>query len=87
VPGRLQSPHPLVEQTVKTLRSIAADDTGIVRSRAKASLDVAVGKGSIDRAMLLMDTLVKALEARGYPVSVATEGNKTVTVAKQESSS
>ena len=50
-------------------------------------MDVAVGKGSIDRAMLLMDTLVKALEARGYPVSVATEGNKTVTVAKQESSS
>jgi hypothetical protein len=82
VPGRLQSPHLLVEQTVKTLRGIAADETGLLRSRAKDCLDIAVSKGSLDRAMLLMDTMVKALEARGYSVSVATEGNKAVTVAK-----
>lgn len=82
VPGRLRSPHPLVERTLKTLASVPADEKGIVRPRGWDCLDIAVGKDSIHRAMLLMDTLVKALEARGYPVSVATEGNKSVTEAR-----
>ncbi len=64
VPDRLESPHPLVERTLKILRSIAADNKGIIRPRAKDCLDIAIGKGSMSRAMLLTDTLVKALEAR-----------------------
>ena len=38
------------------------------QARAKGCLDLYVGKASIDRAALIMDTLMKALIARGIEV-------------------
>jgi hypothetical protein len=70
VPAQLDSPHPLVEKTERSISSAAADEKGIVRPRAKGCLDVAVGKASIDRAMRIMNALVKALEAREYPIRI-----------------
>lgn len=58
-------PHPLVAKTAKSLHGARANDHGIVRPRAKRCLDIRVGKASIERASLRMDTLIKALEARG----------------------
>ncbi len=70
VPSQLESPHPLVERTLKSLQSAAKNEFGLVRPKAKQCLDIAVSRDSIDRSMLIMDALVKALEGRGYPVSV-----------------
>lgn len=64
VPDELIEPLPLIEKTAKSLRGAGADDHGMVRPRAKHCLDIRVGKGSIDRAARIMDTLVKALDAR-----------------------
>ena len=64
VPDELVDPLPLVEKTAKSLRGAGADDHGMVRPRAKRCLDVRVGKESIDRVARIMDTLIKALDAR-----------------------
>lgn len=61
--------HPLVARTEKSLRSARPDETGCVRPRAKDCLDVRVGPASIDRAVRILNALVKALEARGYPAT------------------
>jgi hypothetical protein len=64
VPDELIDPLPLIEKTAKSLRGAGADDHGMVRPRAKRCLDIRIGKESIDRAARIMDTLVKALDAR-----------------------
>ena len=64
VPDELINPFPLIEKTAKSLCGAGADDHGMVRPRAKHCLDVRVGKESIDRAARIMDTLMKALDAR-----------------------
>ncbi|MGA2440746.1 MAG: hypothetical protein ABSH08_07295 [Tepidisphaeraceae bacterium] len=81
VADQLAEPHALIERTHKSLNSAAADERGIVRPKAKQCLDVAVSKANVDRAMRIMDALVKALEARGFPVSVAdSEGSRATIV-------
>jgi hypothetical protein len=70
VPETLSGPHQLVERTLKSLNCAAADGKGYVKPRAKDCLDVGVSKGAIDRAMRVIDALIKALERRGYSVSV-----------------
>ena len=69
----LENPTPTIERTQRSLESAAADEKGIVRPRAKGCLDVAVGKPSIGRAMRIMDALLKALETRGYLVTLLDE--------------
>lgn len=62
VPDRLLGPHPLVKKTLEALRNATRDKEGIVLlPRNEECLDVAVGKESSQRAMLLMDTLTKSL--------------------------
>ena len=70
VSSQLESPHPLVERTLKSLQSTAKHELGLVRPKAKQCLDIVVSRPNIDRAMVIMDALVKALEGRGYPISV-----------------
>ncbi|MEK7841820.1 MAG: hypothetical protein AAB197_04020 [Deltaproteobacteria bacterium] len=70
VPSQCESPHPLVERTLKSLQSAAKNEFGLVRPKAKQCLDIAVSGDNIDRSMSIMDALVKALEGRGHPVSV-----------------
>ncbi|MBN2438904.1 MAG: hypothetical protein JXL20_09935, partial [Deltaproteobacteria bacterium] len=73
VPSSLDSPHSLIAMTQRSLMGAKADDRGLRQPRARGCLDVHVGPDSIDRAMLIMDTLVKALETRGFDISVAKE--------------
>ncbi|HEY7163865.1 MAG TPA: hypothetical protein VIB79_04850 [Candidatus Binatia bacterium] len=70
IPERLTSPHPLVRSTIDALKNSTLDETGILRSGVSGCLNVRVGRQSVARAMRLMDTLIKALEARGSKVSV-----------------
>jgi hypothetical protein len=76
VADQLTNPHELIERTAKSLSTAAADERGIAQPKAKRCLDVAVSKGTLDRAMRIMDALVKALEARGFPVSVTDDEAK-----------
>jgi len=73
VPDQLISPHPLVEKTLRSLSSAKVDLDGRVRPNVKGCLDVCVGADSVDRAMRIVDTLLKALEARGYTIITSEE--------------
>lgn len=68
--GVLQSPHPLIERTMRSLQAAKPDEAGICHVRAKGCLDVYVAKNNIDRAMRIMDALLKSLIARGVKVWV-----------------
>jgi hypothetical protein len=58
----LERPHPLVREANKYFRS---------RDRRLVShLDISVSRDSLDRALRIMDALLKALVARGLPVEV-----------------
>ena len=73
VPPSLDSPHSLIAMTQRSLIGAKIDDRGLKQPRARGCLDIRVGQDSIDRAILIMDTLVKALETRGFDISVAKE--------------
>jgi hypothetical protein len=73
VPPSLDSPHSLIALTQRSLMGAKVDDRGLKQPRARGCLDIRVGQDSIDRAILIMDTLVKALETRGFDISVAKE--------------
>lgn len=73
VPPSLDSPHFLITITQKSLMGAKVDNRGLKQPRARGCLDIHVGQDSIDRAMLIMDSLVKALETRGFNISVAKE--------------
>jgi len=70
VPKALIDPHPLVAKTEKSLRTAKPDERSILRASAPGTLSVVVGPDSIDRAMRILDTLIKALEKRGTKVKV-----------------
>jgi len=71
VPDTLDSPHPVIERTQRSLASAKPDENGLVRPKAKRCLDVVVSPASVDRAMRIMDALVKALEQRGLIIGFA----------------
>jgi hypothetical protein len=73
VPPSLDSPHSLIAITQRSLIGAKVDDRGLKQLRARGCLDIRVGQDSIDRAILIMDTLVKALATRGFDISVAKE--------------
>ena len=72
VPEVIEAPSPLVARTVVAMRKAKPDETGRLRARAQQILDVDVTLGTADRAMRILDTLIKGLAARGYPVSLIT---------------
>ncbi len=61
----LYDPHPLVSHTLKVLSKVEPDDMGWIKPRGVAALDLAVGKGNVDRALRIFDSLIKAIEKRG----------------------
>lgn len=71
VTASLTDSHPLVTKTEKSIRSTKPDLKSIIRPKARGCLDVRVGRDCIDRAMRIMDTLIKALEARGLRVTIS----------------
>lgn len=68
VPPELTDPHPFVERTAASLRGARPDEHGRVTPRAHRALPVAVAPSSVDRAMRVLDALVKTLESRGHVV-------------------
>jgi hypothetical protein len=66
--------HPLVRDAAAELRSGRPDRDGMVRT-PRGYVDVRVSKGSVSRALRVLQALFRALEPRGYTVAV--EDGKT----------
>src|SRR5438552_3079429 len=67
VPPALEEPHKLIGSSLPKIR-VAARSPLWSSAPAEERLDIRVTPGALDRAVLLMDTLIKALEERGYLV-------------------
>ena len=70
VPAELVDPHPLVAKARDRLLGKKPDDNGLVRCTARRCLKVVVAPASLDRALRLMDSLLKACEQRGIKVEI-----------------
>lgn len=70
VPDALQSPHPLVRASAGNLRKHSKNHESA--RLEKECLDIRATRATLDRALLVCDTLIKALEARGFRVEVTT---------------
>jgi hypothetical protein len=77
VADRLEDPHPLTAQTVAALRRAKPSQHGILQPKSDC-LDVQVTLDSSDRAMCILDALLKALDVRGYPTNVRKNGERSV---------
>ena len=72
VRDKLRSPHPLVRETARILQSSKPDRYGVLRPVRKRYIDIRVAPENLNRALRIMDALIKALEKRGFPVSTVT---------------
>ncbi len=75
-PAEPVEPHKLVARTQSTFRNARADDGGILIARGRWHLDVEVTRDTLDRALRILDALLKALEQRGIRVSVKDTDDK-----------
>jgi hypothetical protein len=79
VPERVDRFHPLIRQTREGLRGSREASTSDPRRHRSPRLDVEVAPGSVRRALRVLDTLIKALIARGFTVRAGENGSpKTV---------
>ncbi len=69
VPDELTDPHQLVRRTRTVMRTAKTDEHHLLIP-CEDALDVHVSKGQLDRALRIMDGLIKALEKRGRNVAV-----------------
>lgn len=79
VPGELTAPHPLVKAASKRLwqRNGWSGENGI-RNAPGEVLDLAVTPASLDRAIRLIDTLLKELEKLSVTVSIDSKNKCTL---------
>jgi hypothetical protein len=69
----LENPHPLVAQTVRTFRGAKREPRKgfLAPKEPSKALAIFTSLESVDRAIRIMDSLVKALEHRGFPVGIS----------------
>lgn len=79
VPHELTDPLPLIEKTWKSLQAARPDEEGLVRPRAKKTLDIRVSPDNIDRALRIMNTLLRSLEERDLPPQIVPENERWMT--------
>ena len=77
VPDKLDDPHPQVVAAERLLRKATAKGVADLR-KEKRCLDIVVSGSTLDRALRIMDSLLKALEQRGYPVEVTAPTDQRV---------
>ena len=68
VPDELHRPHPLVRESAGNLRKHSKNH--LAARLEKSCLDIRATRATLDRALLVCDTLIKALEKRGFRVEV-----------------
>jgi hypothetical protein len=74
VADRIQDPHPLVARSIVAFRRAKPDEQGLLKAKGEC-LDVRVTLDSSDRAMCILDALLKGLDTRGYPVTIRRTGD------------
>lgn len=79
VKKRLLNPNPLVLATSQGLADTLPDQYNRLSRRIDGCLEINITREAVPRTLLILDAIVKALEARGYPVE-ATKGKSMVTV-------
>lgn len=79
VPPTLESPHPLTKKTAQVFSKAKPDDDGRLNGRHRDGLDITVYPESVCRALLVMDTVIKAMINRGFSV-VIDPGSKATTM-------
>jgi len=77
VPNILTKPHPLVIQAKKNI--IESYKYKNCVSSGRESLDIRVSRTNLNRALCIMDILIKELEARGMRVFINTKDQKELT--------
>jgi hypothetical protein len=75
VSERLDIPHPLVAATERALRKSKRHNLHELTTNRQA-LDISVSQESLPRALRIMDALAKALDARGMPLHIESEGKQ-----------
>jgi len=82
VPEVITEPHPLVAHTIKALRRVKPTREGFLPSAVAADhLDVRVTLGTVDRAMRILDALLRAMDDRGFSISVDIKDRSAITRA------
>lgn len=78
VPDKVVEPHHLVQKTAKCLAASKPDRKGILEIK-EYCLDIRVSSECADRALRIIDALIKGLQAKGFEISVS-EGATLVSV-------
>lgn len=84
LPPLLSNPHPLTKLTSKALAKAKPDQAGRVSAIHKGGINISVYPESVDRALLLMDTLIKAIYARGYSIAIDENSHSTLLTVQEE---
>lgn len=67
VADTLHGCHPLIRQTKQTKEKAVQDEYG----RTRGYLDLSVSKAALNRALRIMDALMRAAENRGYKIEIS----------------
>lgn len=78
VANRVEDPHPLTAKSILALRRAKPDANGVLKPKGDC-LDVHVTLDSSDRAICILDALIKALDVRGYPTTIQRNGESVTT--------
>ena len=86
VPAAMGDLHRLAARTQRGFAKAKPDEDGRLRPTISRTLDILVSAGNVERAVRIMDKLLKALTAAGYKFGVPLEGHglTTVTVEGQQ---
>jgi hypothetical protein len=82
IPQKLVSPHPLVAETRDSFAQSNPDKYGRFRPWKKRYLDIRVTSKSINRALRIMDALIKKLEMLGFQIIVKEGYHSSTTKVK-----
>jgi hypothetical protein len=77
----LVAPLPEIEKTRRSFENARTDEKGLLKPRLQGTLDLRIGPNSLERALRIMDALLKALEGRGHQVSIKKEGPNSTSVS------
>lgn len=80
----LDKPHPLVAKAKAILSKQKEGEKGIVAVPRLSSLDIKVSPKSLERALRIMDTIIKELESRKYKVALREVDGKYSTAVTVE---
>jgi hypothetical protein len=76
VPETLEDPHRLVARTERRLGK-AKPQNGVVRGRPFGLLDVSVSPDALNRALRILDALLKGMQALGLHIEITPEADQS----------